>query len=467
MNGETLPLAVMLVDDEEALLRSTRLVLRAAGIDPVLTEGDARRVIGRLAREPVGLILLDLTMPHLGGEALLVQVAREYPEIGVIMLTASDDLDTAVRCMQQGAVDYLVKPVERSRLVSAVQRALELGSLRAEVASLRDRLLDGKLHHPEVFDAIVTRSPAMLAIFRYLEAIAASRRPVLISGETGTGKELIARAVHAASGLSGEFVAENVAGLDDNVFADTLFGHRKGAFTTADQAREGLIARAAHGTLFLDEIGDLSETSQIKLLRLLQEGNYYPLGADRPRRSEARVVVATHRDIPEMVREGKFRKDLYFRLRTHHLQLPALRQRPEDLPLLVEAFVERAAVDLGKEPPPIPTSLFGLLRCYAFPGNIRELEDMVFDAVARHQQGLLSLESFQDIVALEDIPVSGSELGLGNFTDSESLPTLKEAEALLIQEALRRAEGHQGNAARLLGITRQALNKRLLRERRG
>src|SRR6185312_3415628 len=199
--------------------------------------------------------------------ALLAQVAEDFPEIPIIVMTASNDLDTAVQCMQAGAVDYLVKPVDQSRLASSVRRALEVRALNAELLSLKDRLLTETPPRREAFAEIITQDRAMFAIFRYLEAIASSPQPLLITGETGTGKELAARAVHRLSNRAGELVSVNVAGLDDNLFSDTLFGHGKGAYTGADRPREGLVAAAAEGTLFLDEIGDLTTPSQVKLLR--------------------------------------------------------------------------------------------------------------------------------------------------------------------------------------------------------
>ncbi|CAD6877049.1 sigma-54-dependent transcriptional regulator [Methylomonas fluvii] len=460
-------LPILLVDDEAQLLHSASLVLRSAGFSEVLTLDDSRTVLPLLANRPIGVIVLDLTMPHLSGRELLEQIAVEYPEIPLIMMTATNDLQIAVACMRSGASDYLLKPVEQNCLVAAVRRAVESRVLRAEFLSLKERMLTNSPHEPSAFADIVTQSPAMFAIFRYIEAIAASPQPVLISGETGAGKELIARALHRLSGRAGDLVAVNVAGLDDTLFSDTLFGHAKGSFTGAERARDGLLASTGDGTLFLDEIGDLSIASQVKLLRLLQDGSFYPIGADRPRQSRARIIVATHCDVRRQVDLGSFRKDLYFRLRTHHIQLPPLRERREDLPQLTLHFVEKAADSLGKPALSVPPALFQWLHNYAFPGNIRELEGMAFDAVARSQGAVLSLQSFKEAIA-EHMPSSGEEdLASANLASSGNfparLPTLKEAEESLISEALKRAQGNQGVAAGLLGISRQALNKRLIR----
>lgn len=214
----------------------------------------------------------------------------------------------------------------------------------------------------------------MRRIFRYMEAVAASDQPVLVTGETGVGKEMVVRALHDASHRKGQFIAVNVAGLDDQAFSDTLFGHTRGAFTGADQAREGLVAKAAGGTLFLDEIGDLQLPSQIKLLRLLQEREYYPLGSDNGKKSDARIVVATNRDLKQMMEGNSFRSDLYYRLKTHRIQVPPLRDRLEDMPLLVNHFLDEAAAAIGKSRPVTPVELNGYLAAYSFPGNIRELK---------------------------------------------------------------------------------------------
>jgi len=287
---------------------------------------------------------------------------------------------------------------------------------------------------------------------------------VLVTGETGTGKELLALAIHRLSGRSGEFVPVNVAGLDDTLFSDTLFGHRKGGFTGADRDRPGLIERASGGTLFLDEIGDLAAQSQIKLLRLLQEGRYYPIGSDMQKASDARIVLATNRDIHTMQEKGEFRKDLYFRLRTHHIHLPPLRKRREDIPTLVDHFLSKAAESLGRNKPTPPKELRALLGTCEFPGNIRELEGMVFDAVSRHRSGVLSLDSFKEKLGDggqgdEDQPRRQE----AKIVFSDSLPSLSEAEETLIDEALRRAQGNQSVAARMLGLSRRALNNRLRR----
>jgi transcriptional regulator with PAS, ATPase and Fis domain len=296
---------------------------------------------------------------------------------------------------------------------------------------------------------------------------------VLITGETGVGKELVARAVHELSGRQGEFVPLNVAGVDDALFSDTLFGHKRGGFTGADRDRRGMIEQAAAGTIFLDEIGDLGLESQVKLLRLLQEGKYYPIGSDVPKLSDARIVVATNRDIADMQQRDEFRKDLYYRLQTHYIHIPPLRERKEDIPLLAERFLAKSAEQLDKKKPTPPRELATLLGTYHFPGNVRELEGMVFDAVSRHQSGVLSMESFREKIghdqtirtaepeAQESLPVPEDK----RLLFPEQLPTLKETEQMLIAEALERADGNRTIAAQLLGLSRRALSNRLSRAR--
>ena len=457
---------VILVDDEVQALNSFELTLRSANMNHFVRVQDSREVMDLLCGQEVEVMLLDLRMPYVSGNELLPKIIDDYPEIPVIIITAANDVDTAVKCMQLGAFDYIVKPVEKSRLISAVKRAVDLRHLQRENRMLKAHVLGDTLQNPGAFAEIITASTAMRAIFQYVEAIGASPRPVLITGETGVGKELMARAVYAVSRRQGAFVPVNVAGLDDNVFADTLFGHKKGAFTDAREARSGLIEQASGGVLFLDEIGDLSPASQLKLLRLLQDGEFFPLGSDMAKRTDARIVVATNQDLDGLLATGKFRKDLYYRLGDHHIHLPPLRERLEDLPLLVAHFLEKASATLGRKKPTPPDELITLLGTYHFPGNIRELESMVFDAVSSHKSGKLSLETFR-LHIFQKQAMSAESSKVPPFSEknqiafSAKLPTLKQAEQLLIDEALRRSNGNQSIAALSLGISRQALNKRL------
>ena len=459
----TLP--ILIVDDESHTIDSFEIALRSGKINHFIRCQDSREVMSILSGHEVEAVLLDLKMPHVTGDELLPVITADFPGIPVIVITGADDVETAVKCMKLGAFDYMVKPVERSRLLAGVRRAIEIRDLRRENRLLKAQVLSPELAHPEAFSEIISSSNAMKSIFRYIEAIAASPQPVLITGETGTGKELIARAVHKLSNRKGEFVAVNVAGLDDNIFTDTLFGHKKGAFTGADQPRSGLTEKASDGSLFLDEIGDLTIASQVKLLRLLQENEFLPLGSDVTKRSTARVVVATNLDLQEHLLSGRFRKDLFYRLRTHHIHIPPLRDRREDLPLLLDYFLEQSSENLGKKTPTHPKELLIMLQGYSFPGNIRELQAMVFDAVSNHKSGILSMETFKPYLSQKQSMETGA--GENNLSSSsmvsfhDQLPTLKEIEDLLVNEAMRRAENNQSIAALTLGISRQALNKRL------
>ena len=462
---------VVVVDDEVQALNSFETVLRSARVNHCLRCQDSRELLPLLAGREVEVILLDLRMPGITGQQLLPLITRDHPQIPVIVVTAADDVDTAVKCMQQGAFDYLVKPVEKNRLIACVLRAIKIRELQRENSRLRAHVLFDKLEHPEAFDAIITNSGAMRSVFQYVEAIAVSSQPVMITGETGVGKELVAKAIHRLSRSSGSFVPINLAGLDESVFADTLFGHKKGAFTGADQARRGLVEQAGEGTLFLDEIGDLGAEMQVKLLRLLQEGEYFPLGSDIAKRSEARVVVATNQDLHVLQESGRFRRDLYYRLCSHHVHICPLRDRVEDIAPLVDHFLEEAAGELGKKKPTPPDELIDLLSSYHFPGNVRELRAMVWEAVTHHRFGKLSLAAFKAHIdkartfpagEAASAPVSGPNHLIAFF---ERLPTLKQAEKLLIAEALKRANNNQAVAAMHLGISRQALNRRLKKEK--
>jgi DNA-binding NtrC family response regulator len=456
---------VYLVDDDAVSLALYRGILERHGLAGIVSCQDSRAVLPRLRQAPASALILDLSMPHLSGAELLPLLRGEFPQTPVIVVTATDDLQTAVGCMRGGAFDYLTKPVEPSRLWSAVRNALEMGELQREVRRLGQQVTSRELQHPEAFARIVTRSERLESVFRYVEAVAGSPRPILITGESGTGKELVARAIHELSGRRGTFVAVNAAGLDDTVLSDTLFGHEKGAYTGADQVRKGLVEQASGGTLFLDEIADLGPGSQTKLLRLLQEGEYYPLGSDRVQMSRARVVAATNADLEDRQRKGSFRKDLFYRLMTHWVVLPPLRERPEDLPLLVEHFAREAAASLGKPAPEIPPGLSALLKTYPFPGNVRELQSLIFDAVGRQEGRTLSLDPFRQYLAARGVLAPPQEArspeGTRRFYIEEPFPTLREVEAFLIEEALKRAQGNQSLAARMLGVNQSTLSRRL------
>jgi DNA-binding NtrC family response regulator len=466
MNSSLYPyFGVLLVDDEPAWLRSLSLTLeRSAGITNIITCQDSRKVLELLESNEIGLVLLDLTMPHLAGDELLAKIAERHPEIAVIIISGMNQVESAVNCIKLGAFDYFVKTVEEDRLVSGVLRAIRMLELERQNREMSSRMLSGELKCPAAFTGIVTTDRAMHAIFSYIEAVALSSEPLLIMGESGVGKELIAKAAHSLSGCRGQLVAVNVAGLDDNVFADTLFGHMRGAFTGADQPRRGMIEEAADGTLFLDEIGDLSIASQVKLLRLLQEGEYFPLGSDRPKRLKARVVVATHQDLSVKQAAGTFRRDLYYRLCTHMVNVPPLRERKGDLPPLLDHFLEDAARALGKKKPTPPRELLQLLATYSFPGNIRELKALVYNAVSVHRDRVLSMDTFLKTIGRPETKqqqdaVKGPEQNL--YAGLERLPTFGEAAELLVEEAMSRANGNQTIAARLLGISQPALSKRL------
>ena len=470
MNKDLYPsFGILLVDDEPAWLRSLSLALESTlGITNVVLCKDSREVMNILETREIGLVLLDLTMPYLSGEELLTRIAERYPDLTTIVVSGLNQVGKVVHCMKLGAYDYYVKTDDEERIVCGVQRAVTSQQLQRDNKEMTRRFVSGKLQHPEVFAEICTCDRAMQAIFAYIEAVSRSPLPLLITGESGSGKELLAKAAHRLSGCRGELVAVNVAGLDDTVFADTLFGHVRGAFTGAEGVRPGMIEAAANGTLFLDEIGDLSIASQVKLLRLLQEGEYFPLGSDQPKRLKARIVVATHQHLEEKEAAGTFRRDLFYRLRTHHVQVPPLRQRTGDLPYLLDLFLSEAAQALGKKKPTPHPGLVQLLSTYSFPGNIRELKAMIYDAVSIHKDRMLSMDSFlKAISGNSDHAVEAAHLPERNpFAGFERLPTFTHAATYLLEEALARSQGNQTLAARLLGISQPSLWKRLKLTRR-
>lgn len=508
IKAETPPLNhILIVDDEALIARMVSYMIRENELGIPRHIADSREVMKALAAEPVDLVLLDLNMPWIGGQELLAEISRDYPDIPVIILTNEDRIEVAVDCMRKGAFDFMTKPIDRNRLISAVRHGQTIRELKREVNILSTRRELRPLENPTAFESIITRSRAMQSLFTYIEAIARSPKAILITGESGTGKEMIATVIHQLSGRPGRFVPINVSGLDDTVFSDSLFGHLKGSYTGADAVRKGLIEQARDGTLFLDEIGDLESGPQIKLLRLLQEGEYYPLGSDTPMKSRARIVAATNASLKDRQNDGGFRRDLYFRLVSHHIELPPLRDRREDIEPLLAHFVADAARTLDRPVPQIPDMAVHLLMRYEFPGNIRELQGIAFDAVSRsrgiqleldciydylgvHQPGILRNASkpAPGVNALAGHPVAviaappavpsgdggiaGTELratavlpetgivrGPGDSWVGEQLPTMQALEDFLYEEALKRTGGNQSAAAAILGISQSTLSR--------
>jgi DNA-binding NtrC family response regulator len=456
---------ILLVDDDADFRHELRRMLVTNGVPEVETADSGVAALEHLERGGIAVLLLDMVMPGITGVELLEIVAQRYPGIPVIMITAVSDIKSVVNCIKIGAFDYLTKPLDAGRLFATITKALSFSELSSQNRQLRDYLLGDPLVRPEIFANIITVNSRMKSIFKLVEIIAATRHSVLIVGETGVGKELLARAVHDASGVSGSFVPVNLAGLDEAMFSDTLFGHKKGAYTGAGEVREGLIAKASGGTLFLDEIGDLSLESQKMLLRLLQENEYYRLGSDTIYKSTARIVAATNKDLKAMIAAGSFRKDLYHRITIHEIQIPPLRERREDIPLLAQYFAREVALRLGKMPPLLSAELRMALSSCDFSGNVRELLNKISNAVACSSTEVLSLEFFPDLQ-----PIAGSNKGVVRVSNDrcftlqaffDAFPTIDEVERLFVLEALKVSEGNKAIAAELLGISRPTLNRKL------
>lgn len=454
----------LVVDDNSDFLEEIRFVIESTGFCRVVTLNDSSRVLEELEKGIYSVLFMDWVMPVVTGSDLLPVICSSYPSLPVVVMTGILDVSTAVHCMQQGALDYITKPLDANRLTSCLINALKISELTSRNRQLQEYLLGNPLESPDNFSKIITCSEKMHSLFKLTETVASSRYPVFITGETGVGKELFASAVHRASGLQGKFVSLNVAGLDTAMFDDTLFGHRRGAYTGASEAREGLISRAEGGTLFLDEIGDLSPQSQVKLLRLLQENEYYRIGSDLIQKSDARIIAASNCDFTTLLREGKFRQDLYHRLCYHHLHIPPLRERREDILPLAEHFAAVAAKKMSKKVPRLSAELQYQLCNYDFPGNIRELEISICNAVVVNGRGLLTPDDFPEMTANLDIVGDVSNRAGSQFSLHlvfPEFPALEQIEQIMVNEAMKRCGGKKGDAAGLLGITRQTLRKKL------
>jgi two-component system NtrC family response regulator len=443
---------ILVVDDDEPQRRVLAGFLRKRGFE-VAAVGDAEAAREAAAARTLDLVITDLRMPGRGGLELLEALRALNPELPVIVVTAFGTVASAVEAMKKGAADYLTKPVDLDELDVLVARTLERRALVSENRELR-RQLETRYH----LRGLQTSNPQMAEAINLAARAAPSRAAVLIRGESGTGKELLARAIHYASPRArGPLVAVNVAALPESLIESELFGHERGAFTGADRERRGRFELADGGTLFLDEIGDLPPGTQAKLLRVLQEQAFERLGGTRTIKVDVRVVAATHRDLEAMIRTGAFRDDLFYRLNVVSIELPPLRERREDVPLLVDQFRRRFAEEVGGPPRTVSREAMDLLLKYAYPGNVRELENLIHRAVVLARGPMITVA---------DLPLHLGELGSEAAGASGSLvQRLAAFERGLLRRALSEAGGVQTRAARTLGISERHLRYRLRKHR--
>jgi DNA-binding NtrC family response regulator len=435
---------VLVVDNDGEMVDLLRRHLEREGL-AVATATSGTAALAALEGADFDVVLTDLVMDDVGGLDILRAAAeRREPRPRVILMTAFGSLETAIDAIRHGAYDYLTKPFKMDEATLAVNRAVDDRRLREENRRLRDQVEDRFR-----FENILGRSKAMQSVFEQIRAVAASDASVLLLGESGAGKELVARAIHQASPRrQGPFVAVNCGAIPETLLESELFGHEKGAFTGAARRRPGLFAESNGGTLFLDEVGDIPLSLQGKLLRALQDRAVRPVGGDHEIQLDLRVISATHRDLPSLVADGKFREDLYYRLAVIPVRLPSLRERPEDVMLLANHFLERSAAALGKALDGFDEEATAWLLQHRWPGNVRELENAVERAATLARGGLVTLADLRVEFALPG-PAAG---GLR--------PTLAQLEHQYIQRVLEESKGDKAAAARILGVSVRTLQRR-------
>jgi DNA-binding NtrC family response regulator len=437
---------ILLVDDDSSLLRSLSEALRDFGAE-VETAGSAEGALSRLSSGPVDVILTDIRMPGLDGVELLEQVRQRMPSTDVILMTAYDDMPTVVRAMRAGAFDFLVKPINLDEMEEVLRRALDDHRTRERVHRATEDAA-----RPYRLDELVGRGPQMVGVFKLVGQLATSRVNVLVRGESGTGKEIVARAIHFNSPAAAEpFVPVNCTALPESLLESELFGHVRGAFTGAVSDRRGRFALAGHGTVFLDEIGDTAPAFQAKLLRVLEGGEFFPVGGERPERTDARIIAATHQDLEALTEHGRFRRDLYYRLRVVEITLPPLRERASDIPPLARHLARKASDRLHMREPALPDTTVEVLLTHDWPGNVRELENCITRAVALATGGVIRAEH------LGIVPADGAR--------ADTFQSLDAVESAHVQRVLRGVSGNKARAARILGISKPRLYRLLQKHR--
>ena len=442
---------ILVVDDEPVAVSSIRLILKRRGVRNVVTCDNGAAAIDLIKQGDFDIVILDLLMPGVDGFQVLEAAKPFKPEVEFVILTAMDDVASAVKSVQLGAYDYLVKPVDNDRLFMAIERAYERRGLRAGLAGSCTRVKEAEI--PEAFSAIITRNPRMIELLSYAQIMARSNNPIMITGESGTGKELMARGLHQAGpAADGPFVAVNVSAIPETIFESQVFGHVRGAFTGAGAGYKGFFQQADGGTLFLDELGELPLRMQPKLLRVIEEQTVVPLGSNRPVPVNVRIVSATTVDVDKAMKEGKFRLDLMCRLKSVHIHLPPLRERDGDIPHLAEHFFVQACERYQKTLRGFSPAAMEVLMRKELPGNIRSLIHEVENAVLLADGELIEPQHLG--AAEQSVPLA-----------ARTLCSLKEDHFRQVAFVMAATGGDTGQAARILGISVRQVQRLMLRIR--
>ena len=450
-----MPRRILIAEDSSQTRQQLKTLLEADGAFQVDTADDGAAALQALDQQAYSFFLTDLRMPKLDGLELIEAVRERQLAVTVIVLSGHGSIDQAVRAMRLGAYDFLTKPIDLDHLRLVLERATRERGLRDEVMQLREQL-EGR----HAFQDVLSKNPRMHAIFELIKNLGTTTATVLVGGETGTGKEMIARAIHAASAAerSGQLVAVNCAALPATLLESELFGHEKGAYTGAVDQRKGRFEQAHGGTIFLDEVGDIPATMQVKLLRVLQERRFERVGGTEPIEVDVRVIAATNRDLTRLVRKGQFREDLYYRLNVVRIELPPLRARTEDIPLLAAHFTARYA-RAGEKPKAISAAAMHRLLEHPWPGNVRELENAIECAcvVARGDQ----IDPNDLKLDVPSRAAAARAIDLSRTLPDLMRDVLLDLEKRYLRRALRKCRGHVGRCARIAGLSRRSISAKL------